>query len=145
MRVLPRQHLLSPLIQCLTLSHHTPPTCISIAVALKFEKCDSDYGGLPYLLQHSSRCQWDLVPLGKEALFCEGTCCKWLHRWCAGVHKDNYAVLMRSSKSFFCPSCCLSEHRQLIRTLVATVDLLKDEIRELNKGREAKGKPSTLT
>jgi len=82
---------------------------------------------------------------GEEALFCEGTCNKWLHRCCAGVHKDDYAVLATSSKPFFCPSCCLSEHRQLITTLIATVESLKDEIRELKKESEAADKPSTLT
>ena len=47
---------------------------------------------------------------GQEALFCEGTCQKWLHRWCAGVHKDSYASLALSGKPFLCPSCCLTEH-----------------------------------
>jgi len=81
---------------------------------------------------------------GEEALFCEGTCNKWLHRWCAGVHKDDYAVLATSSRPFFCPSCCLSEHRRLITTLIVMVVSLKDEIRELKKEREAMNKPSTL-
>ena len=40
---------------------------------------------------------------------------------------------------------CLSEYRQLITTLIATVESLKDEIRELKKEREAADKPSTLT
>ena len=55
---------------------------------------------------------------GQEALLCEGTCQKWLHRWCAGVHKENYEALAASDKPFFCPSCCLAEHRQLRPRLV---------------------------
>lgn len=27
---------------------------------------------------------------GQEALLCEGTCQKGLHRWCVGVHKENF-------------------------------------------------------
>ena len=54
-----------------------------------------------------------------EALLCEGTCQKWLHRWCAGVHKENYEA----------------EHRQLIVTLVDTVETLKDEIRKLKEAK----------
>ena len=79
---------------------------------------------------------------GEEAILCEGTCHKWLHRWCAGVHKDDYTILAASSKPFLCPSCCLTEHRQLITTLIATV---KDEIRELKKEKEAASKSSTPT
>jgi len=78
---------------------------------------------------------------GQEALLCEGTCQKRLHRWCAGVHKENYEALASSDKPFFCPSCCLAEHRQLIVTLVDTVETLKDEIRKL---KEAKA-PSSPT
>ena len=35
---------------------------------------------------------------------------KWLHRWCAGVHKENYRDLASSDKPFVCPTCSLSEH-----------------------------------
>ena len=68
---------------------------------------------------------------GEEALFCEGTCQKWLHRWCAGVHKDNFAIIAASSKPFVCPSCCLAEHRQLITTLIATVETLKEGMKSV--------------
>ena len=40
----------------------------------------------------------DLV--GQEALFCEGTCKKWLHRWCAGVRKEGYASFSSSAEPF---------------------------------------------
>ena len=69
--------------------------------------------------------------VGDEALQCEGKCERWLHRWCAGVHKDNYAALASSVEPFFCPSCRLHEHQQLISSLVATADELKEEIRVL--------------
>jgi len=74
---------------------------------------------------------------GEEALQCDGACQKWIHRWCAGVHKDHYAVLASSDKPFLCPSCCLSEHRQLIMSLLDTVESLKNEIRQLKEAKEA--------
>ena len=74
---------------------------------------------------------------GQEALFCEGTCQKWLHRWCAGVHKDSYASLTLNSKPFLCPSCCLTEHTKLITTLIETVESLKCEIQQLKEEKDA--------
>ena len=45
-----------------------------------------------------------------------------------GVHKDDYGNLASGDSSFMCPSCSLAEHRQLIRSLVSTVECLKEEI-----------------
>ena len=72
---------------------------------------------------------------GQEAVLCDGTCQKWLHRWCAGVHKEDYCALASSNKPFLCPACCLSEHRQLITSLLGTVESLKEEVRQLKKDK----------
>ena len=72
---------------------------------------------------------------GQEALFCEGKCQKWLHRWCAGVHKDSYAALSSSHAPLLYPSCCFAEHRQLITSLIGTVESLKEEIRLLKQSK----------
>ena len=72
---------------------------------------------------------------GQEALFYEGPCQKWLHRWCASVHKDSYAVLTSSEKPFVCPSCSLAEHCRLIKSLAKTVEYLKCEIQELKRSK----------
>ena len=72
---------------------------------------------------------------GQEALLCEGTCQKWLHRWCAGVHKENFRDLASSDKPFICPLCSLAEHRLLITTLLETVQSLKEEIKQLKGER----------
>ena len=72
---------------------------------------------------------------GQEALFCEGACQKWLHRWCADVHKDSYAILTSSEEPFVCPSCSLAEHCQLVKSLAETVECLKCEIQELKRSR----------
>ena len=63
---------------------------------------------------------------GQEALFCDGTCQKWLHRWCAGVHKDAYPVLQSSGSPYHCPS-----HHEQIRSLSEMVEALRAEIRSL--------------
>ena len=65
---------------------------------------------------------------GQEVLFCESTCQKWLHCWCARVHKESYTPLLLSEEPFMCPLCRLSEHCQLIKTLVETVESLKKEV-----------------
>ena len=74
---------------------------------------------------------------GQEALLCEGYCQKWLHRWCAGVHQENYRDLASSNKPFVCPSCSLAEHRRLITTLLETVEFLKEEVRQLKEEKLA--------
>ena len=74
---------------------------------------------------------------GQEALLCESTCQKWLHRWCAGVHKENYRDLASSDKPFVCPSCSLAEHRRMITTLLETVEYLKEEVKQLKEEKLA--------
>ena len=74
---------------------------------------------------------------GQEALLCEGNCQKWLHRWCAGVHKENYRDLASSDKPFVCPSCSLAEHRRMITTLLETVEYLKEEVKQLKEEKLA--------
>ena len=68
---------------------------------------------------------------GQEALFCDGTCQKWLHRWCAGVHKDAYPVLQSSGSPYHCPSCLAALHHEQIRSLSEMVEALRAEIRSL--------------
>ena len=68
---------------------------------------------------------------GQDAIFCDGPCQKWHHRWCASVHKDDFQKLSLSNAPFMCPSCCFSEHRQLISSLVNSVEDLKAEVARL--------------
>ena len=85
---------------------------------------------------------------GQEAVLCEGSCQKWLHRWCAGVHKDDYGNLASSDSPFMCPSCSLAEHRQLIRSLVNTVECLREEIGLLKAQmqlRQSSGEDASLS
>ena len=68
---------------------------------------------------------------GQDAIFCDGPCQKWHHRWCASVHKDDFQKNSLSNALFMCPSCCFSEHRQLISSLVNSVEDLKAEVARL--------------
>ena len=75
-------------------------------------------------------------------LYCEGTYQKWFHRWCAGVHKENYEALAAGDNPFLCPSCCLAEHCQLIMTLIDTMETLKDEICKLKEAAKVLPPPT---
>ena len=70
---------------------------------------------------------------GQEALECEGPCRKWIHRWCAGVHEQDYPTLSNSSDFWICPLCSLKEYGQLIKALVNTVENLRAEVASLKK------------
>jgi len=48
---------------------------------------------------------------------------------------EDYCALASSNKPFLCPACCLSKHRQLITSLLETVESLKEEVRQLKKGK----------
>ena len=56
-------------------------------------------------------------------------CQKWIHRWCIGVHKQDYPILSNSSDSWTCPSCGLKDMVNL--PLVNTVETLKGEVASL--------------
>ena len=49
---------------------------------------------------------------GEEALYCEGTCQCWYHRWCVGVTGARFQVLSESNEPFLCQACI--SHRQHI-------------------------------
>ena len=78
---------------------------------------------------------------GQEALECEETCQKWIHHWCAGVHRRDYSTLSNSSYSWTCPLCRLKEYGQLIKSLVNTVETLKAEVASLKKQVNSKSCP----
>ena len=78
---------------------------------------------------------------GQEALKCKGTCQKWIHRWCTGVHKQDYPTLSNSSDSWTCPLCCLKEYGQLIKSLMNTAEAIKAEVSSLKKQVNSKSCP----
>ena len=61
---------------------------------------------------------------GQEAVYCEGICKSWLHRWCAGVRKEDYDPLSSSQEQFLCRSCTISVQQNQIDSLIKTVKSL---------------------
>ena len=77
---------------------------------------------------------------GDEAIECSGTCAGWLHRRCAGLTKQAFALLSTSSDPFFCPHCRLDKQeleakslRDLVRSLSSHLSLVSDELSSLKK------------
>ena len=66
-----------------------------------------------------------------DALFCEGQCQKWLHRYCASVTVEQYEELSGSDMPFLCVTCCRSHHEHQISELRAEVEALSCELSEL--------------
>ena len=68
---------------------------------------------------------------GQEALFCEGNCNTWYHRWCAGVSTLRYEALSSSEEPFLCPTCTSDKHQQSIFELQSSVKSLLEEVCKL--------------
>ena len=66
-----------------------------------------------------------------EALFCEGKCQKWLHRYCAGVSVAQFQDLSTASAPFLCVMCYQQSHGVALEELRATVTALTAEVKEL--------------
>ncbi len=71
------------------------------------------------------------VCVGQEALFCEGTCECWYHRWCVGVTRVRFQPLSESAEPFLCPACTSQQQQKAIKELQGCVQALTAEILEL--------------
>ncbi len=69
--------------------------------------------------------------IAQDALFCEGACQCWHHRWCASVSKEPYAALSDSTEPFLCPSCTAANQQIAILGLRDCLNALTDEVRVL--------------
>ena len=74
----------------------------------------------------------------QDALYCEGDCQCWMHRWCAGVTRERYVALSSTEDPFLCPSCvvagqkvAISAQQADIACLRECVNSLTDEVRSL--------------
>ena len=77
-------------------------------------------------------CKNKIVDGKDEALYCEGRCQSWMHRYCAGVSKIQFEELGRSEdNSYECAACCREVQTQQIHALEDTVTALKAEVFEL--------------
>ena len=82
-----------------------------------------------------------------EALFCEGSCNKWMHRYCAGVSLSHYEALQDSPLPFLCSLCVQTKHSEAIEEMKATIAALREEVKELHVAleRSAPAKPTSET
>ena len=67
----------------------------------------------------------------QDALYCEGDCQCWLHRWCAGVTRERYAVLSSTEDPFLCPSCTVAGQQVAITAQQADIPLLRECVKAL--------------
>ena len=68
---------------------------------------------------------------GQDALFCEGSCKKLYHRWCAGVCLEDFKILSNSSEPLFCTACTVRKQNDTISLLRSGIEVLKNEVIEL--------------
>jgi len=69
--------------------------------------------------------------VAQDALFCEGSCQCWHHRWCASVSKEQYVALLDSTEPFLYPSCTAANQQNAIASLRDCLNALTDEVRVL--------------
>ena len=71
---------------------------------------------------------------GKEdALFCEGKCNGWFHRYCAGVPLSYFKHLSSSPTPFYCIICSHLNHDRVSAELKETVESMKTTIANLSE------------
>ena len=66
-----------------------------------------------------------------DALLCEGSCDKWLHRYCAGVTETQYEALQDSTLPFLSFICSQLKQATVIKVMQAKIDMLTAEVTEL--------------
>ena len=76
-------------------------------------------------------CDQTIVDGKEQALFCDGVCKQWFHRYCAGVPLSWFKTLSTSSTPFQCYSCCQVEHVKSVENLAAKISELQLEVGQL--------------
>ena len=76
-------------------------------------------------------CEQKVIEGEEQALFCEGVCNQWVHRYCAGVSTSLFKQLSLSTTSFYCYACSQTQHASEIAMLSESITLLKKEIADL--------------
>ena len=78
-----------------------------------------------------------IVEAKEKALYCEGTCKQWFHRYCPGIPSCCFATLSTSSSPFKYYACCQQNHAQEIASLRDIVATLKEEVSVLKSDIKA--------
>ena len=75
-----------------------------------------------------SVCCQPIVDGKDQALFCDGICQKWSHRYCVGVPSSHFEALSSSDKPFLCYLCCQSAQEEQLSDMKRIIDHLKEEV-----------------
>ena len=78
-------------------------------------------------------CEQNIVDGKDQALFCEGVCQRWLHRYCAGVSVPHFESVSASSEPFYCIGCFQATHSAELTSLKETISSMQTEIAELKE------------
>lgn len=70
---------------------------------------------------------------GDDAIECSGSCMTWLHRRCAGLSKQVFKNLSKSSDPFYCPQCRLDKQQLEIDSLRQLVSNLSSKLSNISK------------
>ena len=80
-------------------------------------------------------CCQTLHPRKDEALFCDGRCQQWLHRYCSSVSVEAYKSIQADGSRFFCYDCYRRNKDEQLSLLEQTVLELKAEISLIKSSR----------
>ena len=80
-------------------------------------------------------CEADIVDDTDESVLCEGICQAWMHRKCAGISRQVFAVISKSNDPYLCSHCMLSNYKEEIVSLKNQVNSLSNEL-ALLKGNQ---------
>lgn len=72
-----------------------------------------------------------------EALFCSGSCQKYLHRYCASVGEQSFKLYADSAQPFLCFCCFRSQKDEQLASLLSVIESLKEEINSLKSQKIA--------
>ena len=73
-------------------------------------------------------CDVDIVDDTDESVLCEGICQAWMHRKCAGISRQVFAVISKSNDPYLCSHCMLSNYKEEIVSLKNQVSSLSNEL-----------------
>lgn len=73
-----------------------------------------------------------------QALYCEGLCISWIHRYGAGVSVTHFEALSASSDPFLCAGCFQKICEKELVDLRSAVQVLREKIAQLRKALDEK-------
>ena len=85
-------------------------------------------------------CEQNIVDGKGQALFCEGQCQRWSHRYCAGVSLAHFDAFSSSSEPLYCIGCFQKCCNGKLTTLRDTISNLREEVTHFYKALEEMSK-----